>query len=327
MTADGPIFVPKSSQRILSVRTQFGELGELGRSIELPGRVIPDPNASGIVTAATAGRLSPPQGGFPHLGQQVKKGEVLAYATVPFLAIDQSTLRQMAGDLDQQISIVERRLARQESLIRTQAVARATLDDTRLELDGLRQRRVAVDQVRREPEPLLAPVDGVVASANAVAGQIADANAIIFQIVNPTRLWVEALAFEPKALAAGSTARAADGRIFALDYVGSGLADRNQAVPIDFALRSGASGLRLGQFVTVSAATNEAKTGIALPRASVVHRSNGQNVVFEHIRAELFIPREVRVEPLDGDNVLIVAGLDPGKRVVTEAASLIDQVR
>ena len=63
------------------------------------------------------------------------------------------------------------------------------------------------------------------------------------------------------------------------------------------------------------------------PAASIVRRSNGQSVVFEHVRAELFAAREVRIEPLDGDNVLIVAGLEPGKRIVAQAASLIDQVR
>jgi RND family efflux transporter MFP subunit len=327
VTADGQVFVPKPSQRILTARTQFTEEAPHSRSIELPGRVIPDPNASGIVTAATAGRLSPPQGGFPRLGQPVKKGDVLAYVAVPFLAIDQSTLHQTAGDLDQQISIVERRLARQQTLIKTQVVAQATLDDTRLELEGLHQRRASVDKARREPEPLVAPVDGVIASANAVAGQIADPNSIVFQIVDPRRLWVEATAFEPKALSGGASARTTAGKSFPLDYIGSGLADRNQTVPVDFALHSDAPDLRLGQFVTVSAATNEMKTGIALPRASVIRRSNGQSVVFEHVRAELFAAREVRVEPLDGDNMLVLAGLDPGKRVVTQAASLIDQVR
>jgi RND family efflux transporter MFP subunit len=327
VTADGLIVVPKPSQRILAARTQLSETGSHSRSIELPGRVVPDPNASGIVTAATAGRLSSPQGGFPRLGQRVKKGDVLAYVAVPFLAIDRSTLHQTAGDLDQQISIVERRLTRQESLIKTQAVAQATLDDTRLELAGLRRRRADVDNARREPEPLVAPVDGVIASANAAAGQIADPNSVIFQIVDPKRLWVEATAFEPMALGGGGSARTADGKSFALGYIGSGLADRNQAVPVDFALHSGSEDLRLGQFVTVSAATNETKTGIAVPRASVIRRSNGQSVVFEHVRAELFAAREVRIEPLDGDAMLVVSGLDPGKRVVTQAASLIDQVR
>jgi membrane fusion protein, heavy metal efflux system len=327
VTAEGMAFIPKASQRILAVRTQVVHSGAHSASIELPGRVIPDPNASGIVTAAAAGRLSPPPQGFPHLGQSVKKGDILAYSTVPFLAVDRSTLNQMAGDLEQQISIVERRLKRQQELIKTQTVAQATLDDTRLELDGLRQRRATIETGRREPEPLVAPIDGVIASANAAAGQIADANAIIFQIVDPSRLWVEAMAFEPRALRVAASARTTDGRTIELDYIGAGLADRNQAVPVDFAIRSSAENIRLGQFVTVTASTSGLKQGIALPRASIVRRGNGQTVVFEHVRAELFAPRDVRVESLDGDSVLVVAGLEPGKRVVTEAASLIDQVR
>jgi RND family efflux transporter MFP subunit len=325
---DGRIFLPKPSQRILALRTGFSATKDHRQAVELPGRIIPDPNASGLVQASTAGRLSAPPGGFPRLGAQVKKGDVLAYMTVPFLAIDQPTLHQMAGDFEQQITILERRVARYEILIKSQAVAQTALDDARLELEGLRKRRIAVDRSKREPEALLAPVDGVIASTNAVAGQIADPTVIIFQIVDPRRLWVEAMAFDAKAFAATATARTADGKSFDLDFVGAGLADRNQSVPVDFAIRPDqAAGLRLGQFVTVSAQTSEHKTGIEAPRASVIRRSNGQNVVFEHVSAELFSAREVRVETLDGDRVLIVSGLEPGRRIVTQGAQLLDQVR
>ncbi len=88
------------------------------RSIELPGRVIPDPNASGYVQTALGGMLSPPPGGFPRLGTTVKQGDVLACGPPPLQAIDVSDMRQKQGELDQQIAIVQRRLARQESLVR-----------------------------------------------------------------------------------------------------------------------------------------------------------------------------------------------------------------
>ena len=73
--------------------------------------------------AAVGGRLSPPPGGFPRLGTRVKKGDVLAYVTPPMQAIDVSDMRQRQGELDQQISIVERRLARYEPLAPSGAVA------------------------------------------------------------------------------------------------------------------------------------------------------------------------------------------------------------
>ena len=107
------------------------------RTVELPGRIIPDPNASGFVQASVGGRLSPPPGGFPRLGTPVKKGDVLAYVTPPLQAIDVSDMRQRQGELDQQISIVERRLARYEQLAQTGAGTRTQLEEARLELQGL----------------------------------------------------------------------------------------------------------------------------------------------------------------------------------------------
>jgi hypothetical protein len=59
----------------------------------------------------------------------------------------------------------------------------------------------------------------------------------------------------------------------------------------------------------------------------VVRATNGQNIVYEHVAAERFAPRAVRVEPLDGERVLVAAGLSPTARVVTQGAELLDQVR
>lgn len=325
--ADGSVFLPKPTQRVLSVRTTVSREDRFVKRIELPGRIIPDPNGSGLVQAAAAGRLSPPPGGFPRLGAAVKAGDVLAYVSTPFLAIDQSTMRQQQGDLDQQIPIVERRIARYETLAKSGAVAQVTLDEARLELQGLRGKRAALDTVKREPEALRAPVDGVVAAANAVAGQVVDSNAVVFQIIDPKRLFVEALSFEAPRPGLVAGGRTSDGRELKLSFVGGGLADRNQALPIQFAIEGSTDALRLGQFVTVYAETSEGVLGLAAPRASVVRRSNGESAVFTHDEAERFTPRVVRTQPLDADRVLIVAGLEPGKRVVTHAAELLNQVR
>ena len=55
--------------------------------------------------------------------------------------------------------------------------------------------------------------------------------------------------------------------------------------------------------------------------------AEGPPIVFEMPGAERFVPRPVRVQPLDGRRVLVTAGLEPGMRVVTEAAGLVAQVR
>jgi len=323
---EGGVFVPKSTQRILAIRTILTEPAVHRQTIELPGRIIPDPGSSGYVQASVGGRLSAPNGGFPRLGTPVKKGDVLAYVTPPMQAIDVSDMRQRQGELDQQISIVERRLARYERLAPSGAIAQTLLEETRLELQGLNERRVSLDKVRRESEALIAPVAGVIADGTPVAGQMTQPNAVVFHIVDPTRLWVEALSYQVLAAVQNATARIG-GKALTLSFRGSGFADRNQSIPIHFSIEGNTSGLRTGQFVTVLATTDEEQKGIAVPRNAIVRSTNGQDVVFEHVAAERFEARPVRVEPLDGQSVLIAAGLDAGKRVVVQGAELLDQIR
>lgn len=323
---DGSVFVPKPIQRIFGIRTLQTESGSFARTMELPGRIIPDPNASGYVQTAVGGVLSPPPGGFPRLGTQVKEGDILAYVTPPIAAIDVSDMRQKQGELDQQIAIVQRRLARQESLVTSGAVARTLVEETRLELEGLKDRRAALDKIRSEPVPLIAPVSGMIAEGTPITGQIAQSNAIVFHIVTPEKLWIEALSFDTVGSGRAS-AKTGNGKSLALTFRGSGLADRSQSIPVHFSIDEGNKGLRAGQFVTVFTETGDDRSGIAVPRNAVVRAANGQDFVFEHTTAERFEPRPVRIEPLDAGRVLIAAGIDPGKRVVVQGAELLDHVR
>jgi cobalt-zinc-cadmium efflux system membrane fusion protein len=324
---DGAVFVPKTVQRIFALRTQVAESAKHRKVTELPGRIIPDPNASGYVQSAVGGRLSAAPGGFPRLGTPVKQGDILGYVTPPIAAIDVSDMRQRQGELDQQISIVERRFARYEQLAPSGAISRTQLEDTRLELEGLRDRRALIEKSRREPEALIAPVAGVIAEGSAVAGQIVQPSSIVFNIIDPSRLWVEALSFESLEPSRGARASTYTGKNYDLVYQGSGFADRSQSVPVHFAVTGDTAGLRAGQFLTVLVTTDDTKEGLAVPRNSVVRGSNGQDFVYEHIAPERFMARSVRTEPLDGDRVLIVSGFTPGKRIVSQGADLLDHVR
>ncbi len=324
---DGTVFVPKTVQRIFGLRTEVTDSAVHRKVTELPGRIIPDPNASGYVQSAVGGRLSAPPGGFPRLGTRVKQGDVLGHVTPPIQAIDVSDMRQRQGELDQQISIVERRYARYEQLAPGGAISRTQLEDTKLELEGLRERRAAIDKSRREPEALIAPVAGVIAEGSAVAGQIVQPSSVVFNIIDPSQLWVEALSFGSIEPSQGARASTYTGRNYDLVYRGTGFADRSQSVPVHFAVTGDTAGLRAGQFLTVLVATDDTKQGLAVPRSSVVRGSNGQDFVYEHVAPERFMPRSVRTEPLDGDRVLIVSGFEPGKRIVSQGVDLLDHVR
>lgn len=322
---DGSLFVPKSSQRILGLRTLFTEIADHPTTVELPGRVIPDPDGSGVVQPSLAGRLKPPPGGFPRLGTTVAAGDVLAFVEPAVAAADVTTQHQQARELDQQIALTTQRLERYRQI--TNSIARAQIEDTEIELTGLKARRANLEKRERASEALVAPVSGVVAALAATAGQIAEPNTVVFRIVDPRRFWVEALAYEAHVFAPRATGRPSGGESFPLTFVGSGLSDRAQAVPVHFAVDGEAKGLRAGQLLTVAARLAETRGGIAVPRAAVLRGSNGRSLVWEHTNPERFVPREVRVEPLDGERVLIVAGVEAGRRIVTAGAELLNQIR
>jgi cobalt-zinc-cadmium efflux system membrane fusion protein len=324
---DGGIFVPKTVQRLLAIRTAPAKSGEHAKTIELPGRIIPDANASGYVQSTLAGRLLPPPNGFPALGSRVEKGQLLAYVEPPIQAIDVSDMRQKEGEILQQIAIVARRVARFEKLVESNAVPRTQLEDARTELESLRERKAQLDKIRREPEVLLAPVSGIIAEANTVAGQLAQPNTVVFQIVDPARLWVEALSFEAIPKVERASARTHNGQTIDLLFRGSAAALRNQSIAVHFTVESNAGGVWAGQFVTVFASLPDKRRGILLPRAAVVRSANGQHVVFEHVSAERFEAREVKAEVFDAESVLVTGGLTDDKRVVVQGAELLDQVR
>ena len=322
---DGAIFVPKATQRVLGIRTLMTKTALHGRRIELPGRIIPDPNASGYVQASLEGRLVAPPGGFPQLGSVVKAGQIVAIVVPTIGAVDLADRQQQIREIEQELQIVTRRLERRKQL--ETVVAKTEIEELEIEQESLIAQRDALVSLTDVSENLIAPVDGVIAAGQAIAGQIASPGVTVYEIVDPGKFWVEALSFRSEALGLEAVAVFSDGVTIDLAYQGTGLADQGQAVPVRFSVVEEATGLRAGQLLRVIAATPAELEGIVVPRDAVLRGANGQLVVYVKTNAERFVQREVRVEPLDGDTVLVVAGLEVGLRVVAEGAELLNQIR
>ncbi len=325
--ADGSVFVPKPSQRLLGLRTGPAEAGEASVAVPLAGQIVADPNASGRVQASEAGRIEPPEGGFPALGQRVARGEVLGFVVPIMAAQDRVGVRASIAELDSLIVITEARVRRFTAL--TGTVAQAEISDARALLEGLRQRRAANLPAVMGREPIIAPSAGVISVVRVAAGQVIQAQEPLFDIVDPARLWVEAIAFDTSAVAeiSGASAMTASGQALRLGFVGRGMTLRQQGLPLHFRIEGAPPGLAVGQPVTVLVETPRRTAGIVLPAEAVVRNPEGGQVVYEMPSAERFVPRPVRVQPLDGQRVLVTSGLERGARVVTSGAGLIAQVR
>ena len=337
---DGSVFLPKPSQRQMGVRTLPVELAPLARTTTLPGRVVMDPAAGGKVQALLAGRLQPGPKGLPQLGQAVQRGEVLAYVEPATGTLERAGQQAQLAELRASHALAAKRLARLRELADT--VPRKDIEAADSEVASLQARINAVGGGLQARDALVAPVSGVIASANAVAGQVVDARELVFEVVNPQRLQVEALAYDPTLAAdVAGAAIAVGGHSLPLRFLGAARSLREQALPLLFtpaapaapdpakasAAPASLAGVAVGQTLEVHVQHRTQLQGLRVPSTALAKNPANETIVWVKTAAEQFAPRVITAAPLDGSSVAVTAGLAAGDRVAVQGANLINQVR
>ena len=334
--ADGSVYFPKAVQRQTGLLTQVAEAGRFARTVELAGKVIGDPAASGRVQATQAGRIEPGKSGLATVGRRVAAGEVLGYLRPVASSLERGAQQAQVAELKAQLAVAERKYDRARQL--EGLTPQKEIESARIEVDGVRARLAALHSGLEHAEALNAPVSGVIASANVVAGQVVEARELLFEIVDPQRLAVEALAYDAALVdrtVSGSVVlgdSVAGNRTGArLRYLGGARRLREGALPLLFRVetdrRGSALPLVVGQSVSVLIETKEALNGIAIPASAVVRDAQGETQVWVKSEPERFLPRRIRSAPLDAQRVVVSEGLQAGERVVSQGASALTQVR
>ena len=324
---DGTLFVPKATQHLLAVRTILTTESQAPRTIRLVGTVIADPNSFGRVQSGHTGRIEAPQGGLAFVGKRVEKGDLLAYLQHHIEAYNKSNLQGEIAELEARIAVQENKLALYRK--HPEVIPAVKIVETEGELRALRQKRNELLPTLAEREEIRAPISGIISAGNTVAGQVVDAREVLFEIVDPGRFWVEAIAHDPRVVSNLKKASAIlmSGETLPLEFAGAGLALRQQAAPLSFRVTQASPNLNIGRPVTVILQSTEEAIGIVLPASSVVRVQSGLPAVWIKTDPERFEPRIVRFEQLDGQRVVVSAGLAADMRVVTEGATLLNQIR
>jgi membrane fusion protein, heavy metal efflux system len=313
--SDGSVFLPKATQRQLEVRTQIAVATQMFPTVELNGRVIADPGAGGRVQSAQGGRFAATARGLPTLGQRIVKGEVIAVVTPVVAAPESASQKSQVAEARVGLELARSRVQRLEQL--EGSVPQREIDVARAEVSTLQARIKSLEGGINATEVLTAPATGVIAAVNVVAGQVVAPNEVLFEIVDPTRLRIEALAYDPS-IAAG------------LKTVGVGRILREQAIPILFKIENAndLQSLAVGQPVVVRAQRASAPiAGIRLPASALVKNPSNLDIVWVHTDAEVFVPKAVQWKSIDGATIAVTQGLATGDRIVVRAAPLLNQVR
>ncbi|MBS1149840.1 MAG: hypothetical protein H6Q89_1538 [Myxococcaceae bacterium] len=298
------------------------------------------------LSAPVEGRI-PVGDAVPHLGQKVKKGQLLV-RIAPSASVsgtDLATVELEATRARSELGLAERDLARAQELFAAQAIPEKQLDAARVAKDVAAAKVLAMDRQQAvfksaqagsgsaggSAFELRSPLDGVVSFAEVMPGAVVQAGTRLVSVVNTERLWLEARVYEAdvgkvqEAVGASFTVTGVD-REFSIDAsngkriaVGA-VVDRNsRTLPVLFELANPDGALKPGMFAKATLFTGQTVRAVAIPESAVVEEG-GKPTVFVLDGGESFFKRAVRLGVRSGGYVQVLEGLKEGERVVSRGA-------
>lgn len=322
--ADGSVLMSMADQRVLGLRTLMASESQATATILLNGKLLAHPAGRGLVQASSDGRFESSAELMPVAGQQVKAGQLLGYIRYQDTAYEQANQTSQLIALRSEADVVRRELSRLQKL--GQNVAAQTVEQLGLQLKSLQNQATQLEKGLEKPEPLFAAISGVIQSHQISIGQRVTAGEALFEIIDPSRLLVEASSPDAKlpTQLAGATLKEFPGA--ELQLIGAVMRYQDGVIPVNFSVE-GASGAVPNQPVTLIAKQKDKLSGIRLPASAVVMSSNNQPQVWIKLTAERFLPQKVQLTDLGDSEVLITHGLGADNRVVVKGATLLNQVR
>jgi hypothetical protein len=327
--ADGTVNIPKLAQRRMGIHTLVGVESETARTVELPARVIVDPNASGRIQSTHGGRIEPGPKGLSVLGQKVKKGDVLGYVhhhAEPYALGNQQAL---LAEIKAQRLTAERKAQRLVSLEGT--VPRKDIEAAQAETESLISKEKSIGNSLAMREALVAPVTGVISKSELTVGQIVEPKDVLIEVVDPARVMVEATTADATISSSVKAASLQGMNGITLSFMGGAKSYREGLLPMVFSVKSHNPQtplpLAIGQPVTVVAQLPQQIKGIVLPAQALSKNATNEPIVWVKLSAERYLQQPVQYQTLNASQIVVTQGLSPNNRVVVQGAAMMSQIR
>ena len=327
--ADGTVNIPKLAQRRMGIQTLVGVESETARTVELPARVIVDPNASGRIQSTHGGRIEPGPKGLSVLGQKVKKGDVLGYVhhhAEPYALGNQQAL---LAEIKAQRLTAERKAQRLVSLEGT--VPRKDIEAAQAETESLISKEKSIGNSLAMREALVAPVTGVISKSELTVGQIVEPKDVLIEVVDPARVMVEATTADATISSSVKAASLQGMNGITLSFMGGAKSYREGLLPMVFSVKSHNPQtplpLAIGQPVTVVAQLPQQIKGIVLPAKALSKNATNEPIVWVKLSAERYLQQPVQYQTLNASQIVVTQGLSPNNRVVVQGAAMMSQIR
>ncbi|RFB65756.1 MULTISPECIES: efflux RND transporter periplasmic adaptor subunit [unclassified Herbaspirillum] len=295
--------------------------GRIRTSLQLPGEIRFNqdrtahvvPKVNGVVESVSA-----------NLGQQVKKGQVLAVVSSSAVSEQRSELL----NAQQRLTLAQSTHAREKTLWQEKISAEQdylqagqALKEAEIAVRNAQQKLAAIGAGTSSSGlnryEIRAPFDGIVVEKHLALGEAVKEDASIFTISDLSSVWAEmtVAARDMNAVRVGESvtvnatafASSASGKIA---YVGALLGEQTRTAKAHVVLPNPGNVWRPGLFVNVDVLAQEAEVPLAVA-ADAVQSVEQKQVVFVRV-ADGFRKQEVTLGRTDGKRVEIIKGLSAG---------------
>lgn len=324
MAADGSVLL--TAQQIAEFGITFGTADM--RMLESEVRTV------GVVTfdETRIAQVAPKIGGFverlyiDYTGQPVRRGQPVLEIYSPELVAAQQEL------------LVARRLERtmdESAIPGVPAGSSNLLASARRRLQLWDVSEAQIDEVLRTGQiqrtlTLYSPASGVVVEKKVVRGQATMPGEQLYTIADLSEVWIDAELREADAgsIHAGSAAdvefaaipsRSFKGRV---EYVYPTLQEESRTVRARVAVANSGGTLKPGMYATVRLRA-PLRSALTVPSSAVL-RTGDRNIVFVDMGGGALMPHDAELGRSAGEYTEVLAGIEPGQRVVTSAQFLLD---
>ncbi|MBY4949492.1 efflux RND transporter periplasmic adaptor subunit [Cupriavidus respiraculi] len=273
------------------------------------------PRLAGVVEAVPA-----------NIGQQVRKGQVLAVIASTTLAEQRSQLLAAQKRLELARTIYEREKKLWEEKISAEQdylQARTELQEAQIAVQNAQQKLTAIGASGASKGlnqfELRAPFDGIIVEKHLALGEAVKEDANIFTISDLSTVWAEFVVSakdlshvrvgEKVTISSTAFDGKAEGRV---SYVGSLLGEQTRTAKARVTLVNPNMAWRPGLFVTVNVLGEDVQVPVSVS-ADAVQEVDGQSTVFIAVPGG-FVAQPVKIGRTNGKLVEVLEGLKPGVR-------------
>ncbi len=356
--SNGTVTFLMEQQWLIGMKLAAAERRELSPQVRAVGRVVPADNYTAIISSPVTGLIQ--NANLPVLGQQVRSGQnVMTIEQMPQVAdaaqaaelrlevsrteSERRRLEQSRAEAQIRLHQAEREWTRARRLHEEELMALQDVEAAETEYDAAgsvvasyAEQLAALaeapnlDNAMRTTAPrqvLSTPIAGRVNQIFKEVGELVQPGEPVLDIVNLDVVWVEAPIFEKDLAAVLGTGEVIFDTIAypGVEFVGelvdvsARIDEHTRTATVIFAIPNRDGRLRIGMQANIRLAAGVPREVVSIAAEAVLEHE-GRDIVYVLLSGEEFERRDVILGDRYGDQVSVLAGVEPGERVVTQGA-------